>query len=246
MQKQSLSKNLIFQFLYQGLILVIPLIISPYLTRVLHETALGVYSYTNSIAYYFVLLAMLGISRHGQRIISKYSSDEIQLRKAFWSLFAAHLLTASISICCYFCFILFFVKSNTNIFLIQTLYVLSAFFDVTWLFYGLENFRSVVIKNAGVKVLECILIFSLVKSPDDLWKYTLIASGGLLLGQMVMLPQAIMIVKPIRFSKEDFLQHIKPLLIFSISVIAVSLYTVFDKTLIGILSNKENVAFYEY
>ena len=96
---------------------------------------------------------MLGISRHGQRIISKYSSDEIQLRKAFWSLFAAHLLTASISICCYFCFILFFVKSNTNIFLIQTLYVLSAFFDVTWLFYGLENFRSVVIKNAGVKVL---------------------------------------------------------------------------------------------
>ena len=75
MQKQSLSKNLIFQFLYQGLILVIPLIISPYLTRVLHETALGVYSYTNSIAYYFVLLAMLGISRHGQRIISKYSSD---------------------------------------------------------------------------------------------------------------------------------------------------------------------------
>ena len=246
MQKQSLSKNLIFQFLYQGLILVIPLIISPYLTRVLHETALGVYSYTNSIAYYFVLLAMLGISRHGQRIISKYSSDEIQLRKAFWSLFAAHLLTASISICCYFCVILFFVKSNTNIFLIQTLYVLSAFFDVTWLFYGLENFRSVVIKNAGVKVLECILIFSLVKSPDDLWKYTLIASGGLLLGQMIMLPQAIMIVKPIRFSKEDFLQHIKPLLIFSISVIAVSLYTVFDKTLIGILSNKENVAFYEY
>ena len=63
---------------------------------------------------------------------------------------------------------------------------------------------------------------------------------------MIMLPQAIMIVKPIRFSKEDFLQHIKPLLIFSISVIAVSLYTVFDKTLIGILSNKENVAFYEY
>lgn len=246
MRKQSLTNNLIFQFLYQGLILVIPLILSPYLTRVLHETALGIYSYTNSIAYYFVLVAMLGISRHGQRIISKYSGDEIKLRKVFWSLFSAHFVTSVISLVLYFLFIVVFVKNNTDIFLIQTLYVLSALFDVTWLFYGLENFKSVVIKNAAVKVFECILVFAFVKNPDDLWKYTLITSGGLLLGQMIMIPQAVMLVKPIKFSKQDFIQHLKPLLVFSISVIAVSLYTVFDKTLLGILSTKENVAFYEY
>ena len=34
------------QFLYQGVTLVIPLIISPFLTRTLGSNALGVYTYT--------------------------------------------------------------------------------------------------------------------------------------------------------------------------------------------------------
>ncbi|RGS74956.1 flippase, partial [Coprococcus sp. AF21-14LB] len=69
--------------MYQGLILIVPLILSPCLTRTLQETAIGIYSYTNSIAYYFVILSLLGISRHGQRIISQSSENSIELRKNF-------------------------------------------------------------------------------------------------------------------------------------------------------------------
>ena len=65
-------------------------------------------------------------------------------------------------------------------------------------------------------------------------------------GQLVMIPQAIKIVKPIRFSREDVKKHIKPLFVLSIAVAAVSLYTVFDKTLLGLMTIKENVAYYEY
>ena len=246
MKKQSLSKNMIFQFLYQGLILFIPLVLSPYLTRTLQETAIGVYSYTNSIAYYFVILAMLGISRHGQRVISQSSDDEMSLRRNFWSLFTVHVLISIVVLFSYLLFVKLFVREDILIYLIQTFYVASAIFDITWLFYGLENFKSVVVKNTVVKVAECVLIFVLVRSPDDLWKYTLISTVGLLLGQIVMLPQVIKLVPPIRFTLKDVLIHIKPLLVFSISVIAVSLYTVFDKTLLGIMTNKDNVAFYEY
>lgn len=246
MKKQSLSKNMAFQFIYQGLILVIPLVLSPYLTRTLQETALGIYSYTNSVAYYFVILALLGISRHGQRIISQSSENDIELRKNFWSLFTVHSIISVIVLGLYLLFIKVFVAENTLIYLIQTFYVLSALFDITWLFYGLENFKSVVIKNTVVKVIECILIFLLIKNPNDLWKYTLISTNGILFGQIIMLPQAIKLVPPIKFKVKDCLKHIKPLLVFSISVIAVSLYTVFDKTLLGLLTNKENVAFYEY
>lgn len=246
MKKDSLSKNLVFQFLYQGLILVIPLVLSPYLTRTLQEKALGVYSYTNSIAYYFVIASLLGISRHGQRVISQSSEDSILLRKNFWSLFGVHVIGSLIVLVLYFIFIATLVKSDTIIYLIQGFYVCSALFDITWLFYGLENFKSVVIKNAVVKIVECILVFGVVRNPSDLWKYTLITTVSLLIGQIVMLPQAIKIVPPIRFTVSDMKQHIKPLFVFSISVIAVSLYTVFDKTLLGLLTNKENVAFYEY
>lgn len=246
MKKQSLSKNFIYQFLYQGLILVIPLVLSPYLTRHLQESALGVYSYVNSIAYYFVIGAMLGISRHGQRIVSQRIGDHEALQRTFWSLFSVHAIVSAISLAAYFVFIVFFVKENTMIYVIEGFYVLSALFDITWFFYGLENFKSVVIKNAAVKLGECVLIFLFVKTPDDLWLYTVITAAGLFLGQAVMMPQAMRIVSPVKITKADMAEHIKPLLLFSISVIAVSLYTVFDKTLLGLMDSKESVAFYEY
>lgn len=245
-KKESLFKNYIFQFAYQGLILVIPFILSPYLTRTLQETALGVYTYVNSIAYYFVIAANLGISVHGKRIISRNFNDETGLRKAFWSLYFVHALISIVSLIMYLGFVFCLIKTDRTIYLIEGIYVLSALFDITWLFYGLENFSSVVIKNAVVKVVECIAIFALVKSPKDLWIYTLVSAGGMCLGQVVMIPQAIKLVKPIRFDLKDCMQHFKPLMIFSVALIASSLYTVFDKTLLGIMASKSDVAFYEF
>lgn len=246
MKKQSLTQNLIFQFLYQGVTLVIPLILSPYLSRTLQETALGEYTYVHSIAYYFVVAANLGILKHGQRVISQSVNDEIRLRKTFWSLFSIHAIVSAIVFAVYILLVSLMANNNSDLFYIESLYVLSALFDVTWLFYGLENFKSVVIKNAGIKLLECILVFCFVKSASDVWIYTLITAGGLLAGQLVMIPQAIRSVKPITFSKKDILIHMKPMLLLSITVIASTLYTAFDKTLLGLMSSKEDVAFYDY
>ena len=245
-KKQSLIKNYIYQFLYQGLIIIIPFILSPYLTRTLRETALGTYTYVKSIAYYFVVAANLGIGIHGKRLIARNAKDEEKLRRSFWSLFAIHAIIALIAIMAYFGFVFCFTGDDRLIYLIEAFYVASALFDITWLFYGLENFKSVVIKNTAVKVVSCILIFLLVKSPKDLWIYTMISAGSLFAGQAVMLPQAARIIKPIRVSFRDMTQHIKPMLIFAITIAASSLYTVFDKTLLGIMTNKENVSFYEY
>ena len=96
-RKQSISNNFLFQYAYQVLILVIPLVLAPYLSRTLRETALGVFSYANSIAAYFVAMARLGIARHGQRVISENANDEIKLRKSFWSLFAVHVTVSIVS-----------------------------------------------------------------------------------------------------------------------------------------------------
>ena len=245
-RKQSISQNFFFQYAYQILILVIPLVLAPYLSRALRETALGVFSYANSIAAYFVAMSMLGIARHGQRIISENANDDIKLRKSFWSLFTVHIIVSIISLLIYLAFVVFFIKDNKTIFTIELLYVASAIFDITWLFYGLENFKSVVIKNALIKIFECICVFIFVKQPNDLGIYAFINATSILIGQAIMIPQAVKAVRPIKFTKEDVRKHIKPLLVFSISVIASFMYTVFDKTLLGIMSTKENVAFYEY
>ena len=168
LQGDSVKNNFIYQFLYQFVILVIPLIVSPYLTRTLGSEPLGIYTYTNSIAYYFVLVAMLGIGKHGQRIIAERKSDEQALRKTFWSLFTFHLGVSLVVFLLYLCYAIFLCNEDKAVTIAQSIYVLSACFDITWLYQGLEKFKTVVIRNAVLKVLECIAIFTFVKTPRQL------------------------------------------------------------------------------
>ena len=244
--KKSVLNNFVFQLFYQSLLLIIPFVISPYLTRTLGDKSLGDYTYVFSIASYFVLLANLGISKHGQRIISQNLNDEVKLRKVFWSLLICHVIASLFSIIVYYAFVFIFVKDSKALFLIEGILLFGALADITWLFYGLQNFRSVAIKSAIIKVIECILIFILIKRESDVYKYAIILSCGTLAGQLILFPKAFRTIKPINISKADLLQHIKPMLLFSISVIAVTLYTTFDKTLLGLMLPKQNVAYYEY
>lgn len=50
MGKKSISKNYLYQLSYQILALIIPLITTPYISRVLGAEGIGIYSFTYSIA----------------------------------------------------------------------------------------------------------------------------------------------------------------------------------------------------
>ena len=245
-KQYSLKKNFVFQVIYQIVILIIPLFVAPYLTRTLGDTSLGIYSYTYSIVGYFALIIPLGIYHYGQRIIATKKNDSEKLRRTFWSLFCLNLITSFIIIFIYIIFTFCFGNEYKTIYFIQIMYLISISCDITWLFRGLENFKSVVIKNLIIKVLECICIFIFVKHSNDLIKYTLIMATSACLSQIILIPQAIHSIPPIKFNLNDVKEHIKPMLLLFIPAIANSLYTIFDKTLLGVLSTKENVAYYEY
>ena len=65
------------------LILILPLITVPYVSRILGADGIGIYSYTYSIAYYFMLIAMLGLNNYGNRTIAKVRDDPKKLSKEF-------------------------------------------------------------------------------------------------------------------------------------------------------------------
>lgn len=243
---QSVTKNFIFQIIYQVVILVIPLIIAPYLARALGRDSVGVYSLTYTNAGYFVLFAMLGIARHGQRIIAARRDDKQSLAKTFWSLYSVHAAFSIIAVLGYVLFTALFGGSNQTIYYIQTIYVASALIDITWLFYGIENFKSVVVRNFIVKIAETVLIFCLVKTSADLWVYTLIMTCSAFAGQVLMVSQAVAFVKPVKFGWADVKEHFKPLFVLFIAVVASTLYTEFDKTLLGIMVDDGAVGGYAY
>ena len=67
---KSIKKSYLYNLIYQSLILIVPIITPPYLSRALGAEAIGIYSYTISITTYFVLFGSLGIALYGQREIA--------------------------------------------------------------------------------------------------------------------------------------------------------------------------------
>ena len=59
------------------------------------------------------------------------------------------------------------LAGNFEIALMQGLYVISALFDINWFFFGIEQFRLTVLRNALVKCVATVLIFVFVKSVED-------------------------------------------------------------------------------
>ena len=86
MGRKSIAKNYIYNLVYQILILVLPIITTPYISRVLGVTNVGIYSYTYSIVSYFILFGALGVSLYGQREISYVGENLEKRKKIFWEI----------------------------------------------------------------------------------------------------------------------------------------------------------------
>ena len=123
--------------------------------------------------------------------------------------------------------------------------MLSAIFDISWLFWGMENFKVTVTRQMLVKICSAICIFLFVKSPLDLWKYTTILSFGVLISQIYLFANVKSYVSFSIVLIKDSLSHFKAVLILFIPIIATSVYRVMDKVMIGALSNMTEVGYYE-
>lgn len=245
MRNNSTKKNFIYNLIYQILILIIPLITAPYLSRVVGVSGVGTYSYTYSIVYYFMLLTLLGINNYGNRTIAKVRDNKEKRSKEFWSMYILQLFMGTIMLILYLGYVLIFDVKYKQIALIQSLFIFSSILDINWFFFGLEEFKTTITRNTFVKIATVILIFLIVKNKDDLWKYTLIMSSMTVLSQVILWYALKNKVGFVKIQKKDIIKHIKPNLILFIPVIAISLYKMLDKVMLGSMTNVIEVGYFE-
>lgn len=240
----SVKKNFMFQISYQILTMILPFITSPYISRVLGAEKVGIYSYTYTIASYFVYIAALGINNHGSRVIAQSRQNKSELNATFSSLFADHLIVSLCALAAYSVYVFCFCEYPL-IALAQGFIVMGAVLDINWLFFGLEKFKLTVTRNTIVKILTVICVFIFVKSKDDLLIYTIIMAAGTFISQSVIW---FAVKGEVRFVKPSFAQmksHIKPLFVMFIAVIAVTLYRTMDKVMLGDMCDMIQVGCYE-
>ncbi|MGN1012211.1 MAG: flippase [Clostridia bacterium] len=242
---KKMIKNLFYNIFYQILVILLPLVTAPYISRVLGANNVGIYSYTYSIAYYFVLIAMLGISNYGNRTIASSRDDKKKMSELFWEIYSIQFLMYILAIILYTIYAMFINKDNSLITWIQIIYVVSGLLDITWLFFGLEQFKITVTRNTIIKLITVALIFLLVKNSNDLWIYTLIMSIGTLVSQLYLWFKVNKYVSYEKVKTLHLKKHIKSIIILFIPVIAYSIYKVMDKIMLGNLSSYNQVGFYQ-
>lgn len=241
----SLGKNFLYNLTYQLLLLLLPLVTTPYISRVLGAGNVGIYTYTYTVANYFMLFAMLGVKNYGNRSIAAVRDDPERLRKTFWEIYGLQLICSAVVLAVYFGFVALFEAENRLIFLLQGLYVISGVLDISWLFTGLENFKITVSRSIVIKLLSLAAIFLFVRSADDLPIYTLIMALSTLLSQSYLWFYLRRYVKRFRPTLAGMFGHLRAELVLFVPVIAVSLYKMMDKIMLKQMSSYEQVGFYE-
>ena len=235
-------KNYAYNLSYQLLVIILPIITTPYVTRVFSSNDLGTYGYFNSIVTYFILLATLGVANYGTKEISGHRKD---IQKNFWGIYTLQLGATILSLTLYVLLCVTLSSMQNPVAYILGLSLVSKGLDISWLFQGLEDFRKITIRNITVKLVGVISIFLFVRSANDLYLYVFLLTIFELLGQLSMwLPAREFIGKP-HFDLAYARVHLKPVILLFLPQIAISLYVTLDRTMLGALASKMDVGIYD-
>ncbi|MCI9303186.1 flippase [Clostridium sp.] len=242
---RSVRTNYLYNLIYQITAILLPLITMPYVSRVLGPQGVGTNSLTNANTQYFMLLGTLGITMYATKKIATVRENRRKLRQTFWEIFSIQFIGCMIS---YIIFVLVLgIRSSLGLYyMLQGFFILSSAIDISWYFVGIEDFKNASIRSFLVKIISVFLIFIFVKDSNDLWQYILINSLTMFIGQFVMW----IYVDKSTFSfksldKLKLRRHITPILVLFIPQVATQIYTVLDKTMLGVFSPTVEVGYYD-
>lgn len=239
-------KNFLYNVSYQLLVIILPLITVPYVSNILGAEGIGNYAFTYANMQYFVIFGMVGISLYGNRQIAYVRENKEKLKNTFYSIYTLQLITTTISFLLYLIFTLVFNNGDYKwLYIVQGINILASMIDISWLFMGLEQFKKTVVRNTIVKLVSLASIFIFVRSSDDTVIYTLIIALSSFIGNLTFW---LYIPKMIGFKRIKILElkvHLKSSLALFIPQLAIQIYVLLDRTMLGIITDTVQVGYYE-
>lgn len=244
--EKKLGEDIGWQMLYQVIAVIMPLITAPYISRKLGAVNLGIFSYTNSIVSYFSLMARISMATYGSRAVANKKQNDKEQNKVFCNLyvlqFGMGVLTSLVYLlCCFFVF-----QSDRMMFILQGLVLISDMMDISWYYFGIEEFKLTTCRSIWIKVITVIIMLLCVKGNNHLYRYTIIINGFSCISSIILwvtLPKYIK-ERRVKINIEYIKRQIKPLLILFVPTIASSVYHMMDKTMLGIYSTYDELGFY--
>lgn len=225
---------------------VFPMITFPYASRVLSVDGYGKVSFATSVLTYFAMFAALGIPNYGIRACARVRDDKVKLSRTAQELMIINLITSAITYVAFFVSLVFVKRfqQDSTLLIINSASILLNTLGVTWLYSALEQYSYITVRNIACKIVSIILMFIFVHNPSDYVVYgaiAMVASGGSNLLNFLNLRKCI-ILKPL--GNYHFKQHLKPILIFFATSVAISVYTNLDTVMLGFMTDDTQTGLY--
>lgn len=246
MKIHSVKFNFIMNFIMSASSIVFPLITFPYISRVLMATGNGKVATASAVVAYFNMFASLGIPTYGIRACAKVRDDKKALSKTAQELIIINSITMLIS-CVVFAFTVILVPefaAEKELYLINGIGLALNVFAVTWLYNALEQYAYITVINMITKLFSLILMFLLIKRPEDYVIYggiIVFASSASYVFNFIYARKFITLKK---IGKYNFRVHMTPILKFFAMSAAISVYTNLDVVMLQFMQGDAEVGYY--
>ena len=239
-------KNYLYNAGYQILLLLAPVLTTPYVSRVLGANNNGINTYTNGWVTFFYLAGQLGISLYGNREIAYQRKNKYERSKTFWSIISLQILTSSIALIAYLLAVFLFSSAFKVYFLLQALWIVAYGIDVSWYFMGMEDFKKTVSRNTIVKLITIALIFILVRNQNDLAKYIFLLGFAQLAGSFTLWPYLRKSIQWVKINEWHPLKRFYPALLLFIPTITTQIYLVVNRIMLGRMAPQAAVSQFNF
>ena len=223
-----------------------PLIIFPYVSRVLLPEGTGKVAFALSIVSYFTLFASFGVATYGIRAIAQVRDDKDRLSKTMHELLFINIISMIIVYIALAIAILVVPKfaMEKELFWVTSLFILFTIIGIEWLYKGLEKYQYITIRTIIFKIASLFLVFLFVKEKSDYIIFAFISIFAIVGSGVLNLINSRKLINYTLYSEYEFKKHLKPMFVLFLTSMAIAIYTSLDEGLLGLLSSPEQVGYY--
>lgn len=241
----SIRNNFFYSLVLTASNYIFPLLVYPYISRVLGVEKIGICDFVDSIVNYFILFSTIGISIIGIREIASSRQESSKLNEVYTSLIAHTIIPTVIACIIFFILVLkvdklYFYK---ELFFIGIGKVMGTAFMLDWFYKGLENFKFITIRTIIIKVLYVICIFLFIKDSGDYILYFGLTTLMVLINSIYNLLYSRKFVR-LKFDKTNFRSLITPNLINGLYLFLNTMYMTLNVAVLGFVSTSAQVGYY--
>ena len=239
-------KNYLYNAGYQILLMLAPVLTTPYVSRVLGAHNNGINTYTNGWVTFFYLLGQLGVMLYGNRQIAYERENKYKRSRIFWGITSLQIMTSFTALIAYLIAVFLFSSAFKEYFLLQALWIVASGIDISWYFMGMEDFKKTVTRNTIVKLVTIALIFILVRNSNDLSKYIFLLGFAQVAGSITLWPYLRKSIQWVKIREWHPFKHFYPALLLFIPTITTQIYLVVNRIMLGRMAPQAAVSQFNF